>query len=351
VSVPSEACAQPILNAIISIRIKTSGDGKIHDMLRVHLTAEDLFKIRFASHPAPLLETGLAVAALQRPDPVFRNWRRSATAQLPAAARPLLELVPPSATGPVFLDPVTTDLAEGLELVRAAPAPFVTAELQRVCGARSPTPWLRSLAARDRDASGDLDLALRLVHHHLTADAWPRILAAFRAELAWRSRLIAELGVAAALSTLHPSISWNGTVMQVEAGSELDIYPRGAGLTLMPSPLWTGRALLAPLPDGSALVVYPALTPLPLIDAPGSDPLADLLGHTRAAILKLTFTERTTGELARELDISAATVSGHTKTLRAADLIVSIRAGKAVYHSLTPLGDRLIGSAHHPPPI
>jgi DNA-binding transcriptional ArsR family regulator len=318
-------------------------------MLRVHLTAEDLLKTRFASHPAPLLETGLAVAALQRRDPVFRTWRRSAAAQLPTAARPLLELVPPSATGPVFLDPVTTDLAEGLELVRAAPAPLVTAELQRVRGAGPPTPWLRSLAERDREASHDLDLALRLAHHHLTADAWPRILTSFRSELALRSRLIAELGVQAALSTLHPSISWNGTVMQIEAVSELDIHPCGAGLRLMPSPLWTGRVLIAPEPDGSVLVVYPALTPLPLIDEPAGDPLADLLGHTRADMLKLTFTERSTGELARELGISAATVSGHTKTLRGVGLIVSTRVGKAVYHCLTPLGERLLNSAHHSP--
>jgi DNA-binding transcriptional ArsR family regulator len=289
------------------------------------------------------------VAALQRQDPVFRGWQRSAATRLPTAARPLLELVPPSATGPLFLDPITTGLAEGLELVRAAPASLVTAELQRVSGSRPPTPWLRSLAARDREASLDLDLALRLAHHCLTADAWPRIMTAFRSELAWRSRLIAELGVQAALSALHPSITWNGTVLQVEATSEWDFYPCGAGLTLMPSPLWTGRPLLAPQPDGAVLVVYPALAPLPLIDAPVSDPLAELLGHTRAALLGLTFTERSTGELARELGVSAATVSGHTKALRAAGLIVSARAGKSVLHSLTPLGGRLLESAYRPP--
>ena len=318
-------------------------------MLRVHLTAGDLLKTRFASQPAPLVETVLAVAALQRHDSVFRGWRRSAAGRLPAAARPLLELVPPSATGPLFLDPVTPGLAEGLELVRAAPASLVTAELQRVSGSRPPTPWLRSLAARDREACLDLDQALRLAHHYLTADAWPRIMIAFRAELAWRSRLIAEIGVQAALSALHPSISWNGTVMQVETTFEWDFYPCGAGLTLMPSPLWTGRAMLAQQPDGSVLVVYPALAPLPLIDAPVSDSLAKLLGHTRAAILELTFIERSTGELARELGVSAATVSGHTKALRAVGLIVSARAGKSVLHSLTPLGGRLLDSAFRPP--
>jgi len=150
-----------------------------------------------------------------------------------------------------------------------------------------------------------LDLALRLAHDHLMADAWPRILAGFRSELAWRSRLIAELGVQAALSTLHPSISWNDTVMQIEDRKDLDIYPGDAGLTLMPSALWTGRPLLARPPDRSVLVLCPALTPLPLIDAPASDPLADLLGHTRAAILKLTFTGRSS-ELARRWSVNVS---------------------------------------------
>lgn len=314
-------------------------------MLRVHLTAGDLLKTRFASQPAPLLEIELAAAALQRQDAVFRGWRRSAATHLPTAVRPLLELIPPSGTGPLFLDPITTDLAEGLELVRAAPASFVAAELRRVCGSRPPTPWLRSLAARDRQACRELDLALRLAHRHLLADAWPQILSGFRSDLAWRSRLIAELGVQAALSTLHPAISWNGAVMEIEVENERDIYPEGAGLTLMPSVLWAGQPLVARQPDRSVLVVYPALTPLPLVEESCKDPLADLLGHTRAALLRLTFTGRSTTELAREIGVSAATVSGHTKALRAVGLIVTARVGKAVHHSLTPLGDKLIASA------
>src|SRR6266566_9835839 len=107
-------------------------------MLRIHLTAEDLLKTRFASQPAPLVETGLAIAALKRREPLFRAWRRSAAARFPLAARPLLELIPPSATGPLFLDPLSADLAEGLELVQSAPASYVTEELRRVAGSRPP---------------------------------------------------------------------------------------------------------------------------------------------------------------------------------------------------------------------
>jgi len=319
------------------------------NMLRVHMTAEDLLRTRFASQPAPLVEIGLAVATLQGRDPVFGSWRRSAEAKLPLPARPLLELIPPSATGPLFLDPITTGLAEGLELVQAAPVSLVSEELRRVSAARSPTPWLRLVAARDRETWRDLDLALRLAHRHLIDDDWRRVLSGFRSELAWRSRLIAELGIQAALSTLHPRLTWCGTVMQIEAPGELDVHPRGAGVTLLPSALWTGRPLIGEQADGSAVIVYPTMTPLPLIDEATKDPLAGLLGHTRAAVLQLVFKERTTTELARELGVSAATVSGHTKALRAAGLIVTMRAGKAVLHSVTPLGDRLVESAGSSP--
>jgi DNA-binding transcriptional ArsR family regulator len=314
-------------------------------VLRVHLTAEDLLRTRFASQPAPLIELAHALAALQRRDPVLGSWRRSAGARFPQAARPLVGLIPGSATGPLFLDPVGTGLAEGLDLVQQAPARLVRDELQRVFGSRPLPPWPRLLAARDRQTWRDLDRALRVAHDHLLRDAWPRVCSGFRAELAWRSRLIAEFGVQAALSTLHPRISWSGTVLQIDAAPEFDAYPRGAGLTLLPSVLWTGRPMITDHPDGSTVIVYPALTPLPLIDAVAADPLAELLGQTRACVLRLAFRERTTSELARELGTSAATVSGHTKTLRAAGLIVTTRAGKAVLHSVTPLGDRLLQSA------
>jgi DNA-binding MarR family transcriptional regulator len=61
--------------------------------------------------------------------------------------------------------------------------------------------------------------------------------------------------------------------------------------------------------------------------------------------LRLTVGARTTTDLASELAISAATVSGHTKALRAAGLIVTTRAGKAVQHSVTPLGSMLVDNA------
>jgi DNA-binding transcriptional ArsR family regulator len=314
-------------------------------VIRVHLTAQDLLRTRFATHPAPLIEVGHALAALHRQDLAFAGWRRRTAAELPSVARPLLDLIPASATGPLFLDPVSTSLAEGLDLVQRAPAPFVNAELRRVSGTRRPPTWVRMLAERDKQSWRDLNHVLRLTHKHLLKDSWPRVWSGFRSELAWRSRLIAELGVQAALSTLHPAVTWAGTVLQIDAPKELDLHPCGAGITLLPSVLWTGRPMIGEHPDGSTVIVYPALTPLPLIDEAASDPVGVLLGRTRAAVLRLTVREHTTTELASELEVSAASVSGHTKTLRDAGLIVTTRAGKAVLHSLTPLGGRLLEGA------
>jgi DNA-binding transcriptional ArsR family regulator len=314
----------------------------------VHLTGEDLLRTRFTAEPAPLLETGLALAVLQGRDPVFGSWRRKAAAGLPAQIGPLLELIPPSATGPLFLDPVTTNLAEGLDQVQATSAEFAAEEIHRTFQCRPATRLARLLAARDRRAWRDLDQALRAAHQYLLADAWPRVTAGFRSELAWRGRLIAELGVQTALSALHPAMTWTGTVLQIDASDDFDMAPCGAGVTLLPSMFWTGRPLLTDAADGSAVIVYGALSPLPLIDEAPGDPLAELLGHTRAAVLTCVRRELTTSELASTLGISAASVSGHTKTLRSAGLIVTIRAGKSVLHSLTPLGDRLLQNTNRP---
>jgi DNA-binding transcriptional ArsR family regulator len=313
-------------------------------VLRLHFTADDLLRTRFAAAPAPLMELGLAVAALQRRDALFDSWRRAAGARLPRAARSLFQLVPPSGAGPMFLDPISDGLEDGLDTVMSASGAFVRRELRRICAGGQPiTPWIRALDERDRDAWRLLGDAVRSAHGALIGPAWAPIGQSFRGEVAWRGRLIAEFGLKSALETLHPGARWRDTTLEFDVDSRLSVRPEGRGVTLLPSAFSTGRPLIDQHPDGSILIVYPALTPLPLVDLPaGDDPLAELLGRTRAAVLALAVAPRTTSELARELGISAASASEHARTLRAAGLLVTQRAGKAVLHSMTPLGDRLL---------
>ena len=74
----------------------------------------------------------------------------------------------------------------------------------------------------------------------------------------------------------------------------------------------------------------------------GAKNLAALIGRTRTSLLESLADPRTTSELARRIGVSAASVSQHTAVLREARLITTSRAGKAVVHTLTPLGNALL---------
>lgn len=296
-------------------------------------TAEDLLRVRFADRPAPLLELGTALATFQRDDAVFARWSRQT--RLPREARFLLELVPPNAAGPLFLDPFSEGLEDGLDTVLSTPSGYVRSELVRTT---RPTPWTRSLRDRDRDAWRTLERALRAAHEAIIAPDEHRIRASFEADLAWRRMNLAERGAGAALAGVYPGSRWSGTTLEIDVPEDSTHAPSGRGLTLVPSAFWTGRPMIGRHPDGSMLLLYPSLTPLPLVDPRPEDTLSALLGRTRAGILELLVEHRTTTEIARKTGISVASASAHAKTLRGAGLVVTRRTGKAVSHVATPLG-------------
>jgi DNA-binding transcriptional ArsR family regulator len=68
------------------------------------------------------------------------------------------------------------------------------------------------------------------------------------------------------------------------------------------------------------------------------DPLAAVLGTTRARVLRALADEHTTSGLARALGISLTSASTHAAVLRDAGLVTSRRQGQSVRHTLTSLG-------------
>jgi len=192
-----------------------------------------------------------------------------------------------------------------------------------------------------------LSEALTTAHAALVQPNWERRCLGLRGDVAWRGQIVAEEGIKAALCSLVPGTEWRSSTLHVPAAQDRDLELGGRGLVLYPCVGWTGGVLLGDSPDGARCLFYPAITPLPLIDVSGGggNPIAELIGHTRAAVLQAATEPHTTGDLARELGISAASVSAHTKTLRAAGLLTSERTGKAVFHSASPLGHRLLARA------
>ncbi|GHE61477.1 putative regulatory protein [Streptomyces vinaceus] len=317
-------------------------------MLRVHFTAEDLLNVTFASEPAPLVELSMALIAWQRTDEraVFGRWRAAVGRELPGRARPLLDLLRPDGDNPQFIEPLSRTLEDGLAAVREAAPRLGDGLLYRVAGRAPGAPsWLRALWGQDRTAWDQLETAVRSAHEAVIAPHWPRIRQSFQADVAWRTRLLATHGIKACLAGTHPKAGWSGTVFEVGEPPDYEVRLGGGGLLLMPSAFWTGRPLLADRPDGSHVLHYPAMSPLPLVaEGPAAGALDALLGRTRAAVLQLLVEQRTTSELARDLDISLPSVSEHTRTLRAAGLITTARDGKAVLHSATGLGVDLLHS-------
>ncbi|MFD8881837.1 DUF5937 family protein [Streptomyces erythrochromogenes] len=314
----------------------------------MHFTAEDLFNVTFADGPLPMVELAMALVAWQRTDEaaVFGRWRARVGQELPSRVRPLLELLRPDGDNPPFVEPYARTLEEGLAAVREA-APLLTGEELARAAARAPGPdsWLRALWGQDREAWDQLGGALTAAHESLVAPHWARIRQSFQADVAWRTRLLAAHGIRACLASTHPAADWSGTVFEVARPPHYEVHLGGRGLILMPSPFWTGRPLVAEHPDGPHVLLYPAMTPLPLTSpGPAEGALDALLGRTRAAVLQRLVQRRTTSELARELDISLPSVSEHTRTLRAAGLITTERDGKAVLHAVTGLGADLLHS-------
>ncbi|MER6075738.1 ArsR family transcriptional regulator [Streptomyces sp. NPDC001817] len=318
-------------------------------MLRIELSTQDLTRIRFVPQPAPLVELKLALMMLRRTDSehVFGRWRRGLRQRLPGTTRPLWDLIS-AYMGPAFLDPLSTDLATGLDAVRAAPITLVRAGVEQAwAGRRGPVPpWLRDLVHGDVTARERLCLGLNDAFDAVFGATWPQVTAGHRAELARYALDAAERGVVGALATLCPGSRLVDGCWEVDAPYSRHVAAAGRGLVLLPTFHWTGATLVGDHEDQPLLVVYPAGPGTPVLPAAvGEDALAPVLGSTRARTLRLLSDPLSTSELAANLAVSPGAASTHAAALREAGLIDTVRNGRAVRHELTALGKLLTNAA------
>jgi hypothetical protein len=139
---------------------RRSGAEMVAAVLRVHLTAEDLMRVRLSPGPAPMIELSLGVAGIRRrePSPAVLAWHAGLDRRLPRQSRALFDLIRPTGAGPLFLDPPCPSFAEGMDRVQSTSSEDLAADPAAGAPAAGPA---RTVGAGSRQTGPGRDAAAR----------------------------------------------------------------------------------------------------------------------------------------------------------------------------------------------
>jgi DNA-binding transcriptional ArsR family regulator len=317
-------------------------------MIRIQFDAASVARVRVAASPVFEVVAWLGVVAsgvehpiLGDPGPAARNALRdddvAATATIisyTTACHYLPDFLTPK-PGSAPLGSATLD--EQLSAIGHTPADVVESQL--------PERWWSSPVVAERHL--DVDVVPTMAAAGLAkfwrtalADDWPHLEHGLTEQVHRCGLQFASGGVAALFNSLHPSVRWSGNTLMLAEPRDAIVRLSDGELVVIPS-LLTPPRLTVQL-DGSrdASVVFPARSPrLPHQQAADQ---TSLLGRGRTSVLSALRTPRTNREVARELRVSASTVSHHLHALSRGGLAERHRRGRGVIYSLTPLGRELI---------
>lgn len=317
------------------------------------LGAGDLGLLRFGISPGH--ELAHAVRTLQSAGsrPLQWGWLRTVKDTVPTEAYQLMRLlVAPSGYFPDFLTgPMTGDTtpAEEIGQLRATPPETVRLQLGKVLRLATGRRHVQVTAMM-----GEPERSLRRI-----SDAWEALWAALiephwdqtrrilHADIAQRSRRIAEAGTTAMVASLHERVSWQDNSVRVRMHSWNEYVPcEGSGLLLVPSVFaspWCSVLTEKPVQPTLFYPVKALANSWHLRNSPAERALSALMGEGRAKVLLCLAGERSTSEVAGACSLAVSTASHHLTALRDAGLITSRRDGARVLHSRTLLGDSLAG--------
>ncbi len=304
-------------------------------MLRIRLDIDDLARVRLApTGVAATIEAVFSSIAIRRADAplLYGDWGRALRARLGVEVGPLFDLFRSPWQMPLFMVKRTDDPAVFAEHLLTVP----TSQL-RLTGPHS--PFARRLTSGDRDARRALATAVT-TYHRAFADTVPAMRVLVDADLIHRTSLLATAGLGSLLNSLHPGMRWRSPILEIDAPVDRNIDLAGRRLQLTPSVFLRHGIGVLVEPD-TAFITYPVRGSMRL-DGQAGDPLVELLGRTRAEVLRALWTGRTTTELAELVGISLASASEHAGVLRRAGFVQTSREGRAVRHQLTGLGQRTL---------
>ncbi|MFI5910505.1 ArsR/SmtB family transcription factor [Dactylosporangium sp. NPDC051541] len=305
---------------------------------RLELTPDDLLRLRFAH--SPMAEVVTSALALRDDSWQYTRWRRRLGTSTDGLDL-LWRIVGTHARGsiPDFLTPVPATARPTLESELAAIAATPPGRIAEE---------LACAGLTDLDPVKLIPPLLHQIRQYFTialADIWPRLRAAADNEIAHRTTTAAFPGPHSLLAGLHPRMRWDPDTLHLDYLKGTEVHPwslHGAPLYLLPTAFTGQKAWIMDCDAGRALWYPPrAVAALFAAPEPPPEPLAALLGATRAAVLTLLETPSSTGDVAQRLGLAPATASHHLTALRDAGLIVAARAGRRLNYRHTDLGERL----------
>jgi DNA-binding transcriptional ArsR family regulator len=321
-------------------------------MIRIHLTPEDLAETRFAF--SPIWEVVQSFFGLRKPSKsVFHlpwmNQHREQIQRLDLG--PLLALVPTDAH---YLPDFTSPPPEGpypvfeeeLERVASTPHEQVAKEVRRVYEGREMPPDAARFIDRPERALPELVEAMRAYWETAIEPHWPRMRALLEGDVLHRARQLALEGPEALFANLHPEASWRDGVLTLDKHKwDEDIKPLGRGLLLIPLVFACPRLTVMWDEPWQPTIGYPPRGLATLWEGErveAGTALLELVGDSKAAILRALEIPMTTSELAARLGVTPGAISQQLAQLRRAGIVEAHRSGRGVYSSLTPLGTQLV---------
>ncbi len=321
-------------------------------MIRVHLTPEDLAETRFAF--SPVWEAVQSVEALSNPGkfvfhlPWIDQARRVAGDLDLEPLRALLsyangyraDFVTPPPDGPY------PDFEEELQRILATPSDIVRREVGLTYPKGDLPAAARAFVADPEGSLRRLTDSLRAYWDATLAEHWPRLRALLEGDVLYRAKRLALEGAEGLFGDLHPSVTWNDGVLTIDKHWEADVAPGGRGLLLIPVAFSCPKCSVISDPPWQPTLVYTPRAIATLWDTartPSEGVLDELVGETRAAILRALEIPMTTSEMASRLGVTPGAVSQQLSVLRRAGVVDAHRSGRGVYSELTPLGQSLLG--------
>ena len=316
-------------------------------MLTYTLNEEDVGEVRFGI--SPLCEMGLSLRALKDPArfPLQLPWlRRTEKARSRLDTELLLALIDTRLSTPDLLNPrpgsPLTRIVDELDRFRSTDPSLFTRQIEAIHG--------EIPAALRGDPRAALDRTANILEQYWEScfqPHWLRMRTLLEADIAYRGRQIAQVGLSAMINTIDTRVSIADAVLSVQVECKLTTSKAvaGRGMTFVPT-IFTSGASAPSDPSGPPMILYAARGQGAMWETSTSATDAgaiQLLGRTRAALLAVLSEPTSSTDLGLRMGVTTSAANQHLRALHAGRLVTSTRHGRVVLYFRSELGTALLG--------